>query len=144
MNLLAGFKRDWSIMHRYIFHMLYLENDARICLGVISQPCTTSHLEIGYMVQPNKEIHPIINCNLQLYQHGEDGVPHKDEISFIFNTNQDEYEVKVVYKTQAVHYVGNNCEAKMCERFVECEVNGIKGRGISEWHYNNTNEKNKL
>lgn len=135
-----GHKRDWSLMHRYIFHMLYLSDDTKICVGVISQPCTTSHIEMGYVVNSDKQIEPITNCSLQLYQHGELGIPPK-ELSFIISTNSKDYEIQVKYISEAIHYLGKNNCAKMFERFVECTVNGIEGKGISEWHYKNLNYK---
>lgn len=38
---------------------------------------------------------------------------------------------------EAIHYVGWKWEARMVERFVQYTVNGIPGRGVSEFHYNN-------
>ncbi|XP_022920027.1 uncharacterized protein [Onthophagus taurus] len=133
-----GHQRDWTLLHRYIFHMLYLENDVRICIGVISQPCTISHFEIGYVLNPKtKEIHPVQRADLKLYQHGEDGEPPKS-IAFTFNANDDKYDCKIDYLPyNGVHYKGNDIEAKLIERFFVGEVNGVKCRGVSEWHYNN-------
>ncbi|XP_063239939.1 uncharacterized protein LOC134540860 isoform X1 [Bacillus rossius redtenbacheri] len=37
-----GDKRDWELMHRYSFHMLFLESGLRATIGVICQPCTGS------------------------------------------------------------------------------------------------------
>ncbi|XP_060535138.1 uncharacterized protein LOC132707342 [Cylas formicarius] len=130
-----GFKRDWSLMHRYIFHMFYLSNQTRITLGLVCQPCTSTDLEFGYVVLPNRKLETIDHCDLVLYQHGENGTP-SDELCFTFEANDTTYEVKVTYEVTHVHFKGKNREAKMFERFFKCEVNGVTGRGISEWHYN--------
>ncbi|XP_076271899.1 uncharacterized protein LOC143203575 [Rhynchophorus ferrugineus] len=131
-----GFKRDWTLMHRYIFHMFYLENQTRITLGVISQPCTASQVEMGYVVFPNGKLEMIESCDLQLWQHGESGRP-SDQISFSFTTKSNIFECMVTYNKTASHFVGGNEVVKMYERFADCNVNGVKGKSISEWCYNN-------
>lgn len=124
-------------MHRYIFHMMYLSDGTRVSIGVVSQPCTTSHLEMGYVVLPDKSLHSIDSCDLLLYQHGENGKPPKN-LAFCFKANGRIYEVSVdEVEYESVHYKGNDIEAKMFERFLKYRVNGVTGRGISEWHYNN-------
>lgn len=126
-------------MHRYIFHMFYLEDGTRVSLGVISQPCTSSHMTFGFMIDANKRMFAIDSCDLLLYQHAEDGTP-PNNLAFTFVANKTNYEAKIKYDVTAVHYVGNDVEAKMHERFLSCEINGVKGKGISEWHYNNVNK----
>lgn len=105
---MTGMKRDWTLMHRYIFHMLFLEDGTMASLGVICQPCTCStwvtsdsmisidawmrqiiknwkissicfyRLEAGYLYEPDGSLHPIEWTDLTLYQHGENGTPPKD------------------------------------------------------------------
>lgn len=123
-------------MHRYIFHMFYLSDGTKISIGVVSQPCSASHLEMGFVSKPDKTVHAIDSCDLLLYQHGENGQPPKN-ISFSFTANDIIYEASVNVVYEAIHYVGNNTEAKMVERFTECVINGVPGYGIAEWHYNN-------
>lgn len=96
---------------------------------------------MGYIVHPNGKLEAIDSCDLLLYQHGESGILNK-ELCFTFVANGTTYEAKVNYEYDVVHYVGNDIEAEMNERFLACEVNGIPGRGISEWHYNNVNKRN--
>lgn len=136
MPIFAGNKRDWLLMHRYIFHMFYLSDGTKMSIGVASQPCTASHLELGFVSKPDKSVHAIDSCDLILYQHGENGKPPKN-LSFSFTANGEKYEASVEVEYEAVHFVGNNREARMVERFIKCTVNGVTGRGISEWHYNN-------
>ncbi|CAG9770423.1 unnamed protein product [Ceutorhynchus assimilis] len=138
-----GEKRDWSLMHRYIFHMFYLKNQTRIVLGVISQPCSSSHMQMGYVVHANGKIDTIDTCDLFLWQHGEGGRP-SDDLCFTFVAADHIYECKVKYDSTVAHFVGENTLVKMYERFLTCEVNGIKGKGISEWNYSNTNGKFNL
>lgn len=123
-------------MHRYIFHMFYMDDNTRISCGVISQPCSISHFEIGYVIGDDKKIHPIQECDLMLYQHGEDGQLPK-QLAFSFICNNKNYDCKIKYVYDSVHYKGSDIEAKLYERFFTCEVNGRKGKGVSEWHYNN-------
>lgn len=116
--------------------MFYMDDNTRICCGVISQPCSISHFEIGYVIHEDKQIHPIQECDLMLYQHGEDGNPPK-QLAFSFVSNNESYDCKITYLHDSVHYKGSDIEAKLYERFFTCEVNGRRGKGISEWHYNN-------
>lgn len=116
--------------------MLYLKDGTRVSLGVVSQPCTTSILEMGYVVLPDKSIHCIDSCDLVLYQHGENGTPGSN-YAFSFSANNETYEARIKVIYESVHFKGNNIEARLIERFIECEVNGMSGKGISEWQYNN-------
>lgn len=47
------------------------------------------------------------------------------------------YRVKAHVEDLGVHYVGWRWEARMVERFMSYEVNGVRGRGVSEFHYHN-------
>ncbi|VEN36262.1 unnamed protein product [Callosobruchus maculatus] len=131
-----SFKRDWSIMHRYIYHMFYLKDGTKISVGVVSQPSTSSNLLVGYVARSNKTVDMIDECDLKLYQHGENG-KMPTELCFMVTANKKTYEIQVKYLHQSVHFKGRNKEARINERFLECIVNGVPGRGISEWHYNN-------
>lgn len=115
--------------------MFYLENGLFVIVGVISQPCTTTSLEVGYVLNDN-EIDAIEFCNLQLYQHAENGRPPKN-YGFTFVANGITYDANVYVEHEAYHFKGKDDEAKLFERFIRVDVNGIRGRGISEWHYNN-------
>lgn len=127
-------------MHRYIYHMFYLEDGLRISCGVVSQPCTASYLEMGFVNHPEGRIDPIESCDLLLYQVAENGILPK-EICFTVTAKSMVYEIKVTYLYDAVHYKGEDEEIRMCERFHKCEVNGVPGRGISEWTYNEKHMK---
>lgn len=130
-------------MYRYIYHVIHLSDKKRISIGVVSQPCTSSYLEMGYVCYPEGRIDPIQECDLLLYQHGENGhLP--DALCFTFHTEENIFEVKIKYEIDAEHFKGTNEECKMCERFFTCEVNGIDGRGISEWQYNVCFDKHSL
>ena len=36
----SGTKRDWKLMHRYVFHHIFLENGWKSVVGVVCQPHT--------------------------------------------------------------------------------------------------------
>lgn len=122
-------------MHRYIYHVLHLKDGTRISIGVVSQPCTSSHLEMGYVLLPNNTFHPLIDCDLKLYQHGENGKPPQN-LAFSIKTKTTTYRIKIESEIDEVHYKGGDKETKMIERFVKCWVNGVEGRGVAEWNYN--------
>ncbi|XP_033207567.1 uncharacterized protein LOC117167072 [Belonocnema kinseyi] len=134
-----GLKRDWKLMHRYIFHMLFLEDGTMASIGMISQPCTCSRLEAGCVYEPDGSLHAVEKCDLELYQHGEHGTPPRD-YAFTIEAGNKTYNVQIDVVEEAIHFVGNNEDARMVERFIKYQVNGkINGRGISEFHYNNEN-----
>ncbi|XP_069689416.1 uncharacterized protein [Periplaneta americana] len=131
-----GNRRDWDLMHRYAFHMLFLEDGTKATVGVICQPCTCSRLEAGYVYTRSGEILPLEWCDLELYQYGENGRPPTD-YNFNFKAGSTVYTVQVFVEYESTHYVGWKWEARMVERFVRYVVNGIPGRGVSEFHYYN-------
>ncbi|KDQ88522.1 hypothetical protein L798_06649 [Zootermopsis nevadensis] len=131
-----GERRDWNLMHRYAFHMIFLDDGTKATTGVICQPCTSSRLEVGYVYTPSGEVYALEWCDFELYEHGEDGRPPTD-YSFSFKAGPTIYTVQVNVEYAAVHYVGWKWEARMVERFVQYTVNGIPGRGVSEFHYYN-------
>ncbi|XP_049957988.1 uncharacterized protein LOC126474556 [Schistocerca serialis cubense] len=132
-----GNKRDWDLMHRYAFHMFFLENGMTATIGVICQPCTGSMLETGYVYTPEGDVLPVEWCDLKLYQHGECGIPPVDH-AFSFKAGSTVYHAQVNVEYLSTHYVGWKWEARMVERFIKCTVNGIPGRGVSEFHYHNS------
>nr|CAD7260836.1 unnamed protein product [Timema shepardi] len=135
-------KRDWDLMHRYAFHMLFLENGMRASIGVICQPCTCSLLESGYVYTPNGELHPLEWCDFKLYQHGEGGTPPVD-YAFQFKAGGTVYTVKAKEINQSIHFKGWKWEARMVERFLTYEVNGVLGKGVSEFHYHSSKGRSK-
>lgn len=131
-------------MYRYIFHIFHLSDKKRVSFGIVSQPSTSSTIFFGYVCHPEGRLDPIYNTDLILYQHGEDGnLP--DGICFTLSTKEDTYEVKIKYELDAApHFKGSNDESRLHERFFTCVVNGVTGRGISEWQYNTCFDKRNL
>ena len=56
---------------------------------------------------------------------------------FCLSVGPTVYTVQVNVEYEATHYVGWKWEARMVERFVRYIVNGIPGKGVSEFHYHN-------
>ncbi|XP_049874258.1 uncharacterized protein LOC126372504 [Pectinophora gossypiella] len=131
-----GDRRDWSLMHRYAFHHIFLQNGSSMSVGVICQPCTASVFEAGEIALANGKILPIKWVDLKLHQHGEEGTAPRD-YAFSFQAGDEVYTVQVLVEYEAVHYVSKDWEARMVERFCKFVVNGVPGRGVSEFHYNN-------
>ncbi|CAH0398899.1 unnamed protein product [Chilo suppressalis] len=129
-----GVTRDWSLMHRYAFHHIFLQNGINISVGVICQPSTATTFEAGTIALPNGQVLPIKWVDLQLYQHGEGGSPPKD-YAFRFQAGKQVYTVQVSVEYESVHYVSEEWEARMVERFCKYMVNDVPGRGVSEFHY---------
>ena len=104
---------------------------------------------------------PIDQCDLELANHGESGVP-PEEYAFAIKAGQKimfkhfslviqfqffphhlggyEYFVEVKAKVRAAHYLGEDLEAKNIELFTNYKVNGVPGSGIVEWNYRNVNK----
>ncbi|CAG9088900.1 unnamed protein product [Plutella xylostella] len=129
-----GDKRDWSLMHRYAFHHMFLDDGSSVSVGVISQPCTASVFEAGEVALPNGTVLPIKWVDLQLYQHGEGGEAPRD-YAFRFQAGDHVYTAQVQVEYQSIHFVSSEWEARMVERFCKFTVDGVPGRGVSEFHY---------
>ncbi|XP_075979115.1 uncharacterized protein LOC142978520 [Anticarsia gemmatalis] len=129
-----GHKRDWTLMHRYAFHHIFLENGSSISVGVICQPSTASNFEVGQIALPNGEVLAVKSVDMKLYQHGENGIAPRD-YAFTFVAGDQEYHVQVLVEYESIHYVSSDWDARMCERFCKFIVNSVPGRGVSEFHY---------
>lgn len=116
-----GFKRDWSLMHRYAFFVFFLEDGRNVSLGIISQPCTCSVLNTGYICSDKGKISPVDSCDFELYQHGESGIPPKD-FAFQFSAAGRTHTIQILVDYENVHYVGSQWEARMVERFISVTV----------------------
>ncbi|KAI8425991.1 hypothetical protein MSG28_004970 [Choristoneura fumiferana] len=137
-----GARRDWSLMHRYAFHHIFLENGVKASVGVICQPSTATCFEVGVVALPDGLVLPAQWVDLQLYQHGEGGAPPRD-YAFSFQAGDEVYHVQVLVEYEAIHYVSAEWEARMVERFCKFKVNNVPGRGVSEFHYRSTDGRSE-
>lgn len=103
---------------------------------MICQPSTFSKLELGYIYTPSGAKQAVEEVELDLWRHGEGGDAPKD-YGFRFKAGGEWYEVRVKVLEFAEVFMGWDWEARILERFCEYRVNGIKGWGVSEWHYRN-------
>lgn len=133
----TGPVRDMDLLYRYAFYMMFLEDGTMASVIVVNQPCSVSMMESGYVCLPGGAVHNMEWCDFQLYQHGEDGEPPTDH-AFSFKAGGTIYRVKVKGEEVAFHFVGWQWEAKIIEMFSTFEINGVKGRGLSEFHYHNS------
>ncbi|XP_045450924.1 uncharacterized protein LOC123659795 [Melitaea cinxia] len=129
-----GQARDWTLMHRYAFHHIFLEDGTSISVGVICQPCTATSMEAGVVGLPNGDVLPIKWVDLKLYQHGEGGSAPRD-YAFRIQAGDEVYTIQVLVEYESIHYVSQDWDARMVERFCKFIVNGVPGRGVSEFHY---------
>ncbi|XP_032520520.2 uncharacterized protein LOC116772433 [Danaus plexippus] len=129
-----GQKRDWTLMHRYAFHHIFLNDGTNISVGVICQPSTATRMEVGYVVLPSGETLSVEWVEMQLYQHGEGGAAPKD-YAFRIKAGDVVYIVQVLVEYESIHFVSQDWDARMVERFCKFVVNGVPGRGVSEFHY---------
>ncbi|RZB94432.1 uncharacterized protein BDFB_004454, partial [Asbolus verrucosus] len=99
-------------------------------------------LTIGYVYSAeDKKIYAVKSCDLQLYQHGEDGNPPKD-YAFTFEAGKKLYTIQVNVLHSPHFYISKDWESKIVERLCTFSVNGVKGWGAAEWQYRNVDEKN--
>ncbi|XP_078455460.1 uncharacterized protein LOC144721590 [Lampetra planeri] len=129
-----GKKREWKYLHRYAFHMVTLEDGTQFNVGVVSQPITTSVLEMGYLYTPVGEMHSVNWTDFDLAYHGEGGTPPSD-YGFRFRAGGKLYNVQCLVQDVSEFYIGFEWEARIVERLCLFIVNGKRGWGISEWHY---------
>ncbi|CAG0897914.1 unnamed protein product [Cyprideis torosa] len=141
-----GKKRDWSLMHRYGFHTMFMEDGTAATVGVVSQPVTCSHLELGYIYHSTGKVEAVDWVDLKLYQHGEGGRSPRDH-AFRFGAGGKTYhvDVTVLPPTPHLHFYGAEAKSKMVQRFCKFvltsygfnnEARTLKGQGFSDWIYN--------
>lgn len=133
-----GHKREWKLLHRYGFHTMTLENGMRINVGIVSQPCTSSELELGYVYSPDGQLFPVEKVDLNLWNIGEKGTPPTDYY-FTFEAANETWAVQVNVIESPVFHIGWEWEARIVERMCTFEVNGVPGWGVSEFMYNHKN-----
>lgn len=138
-----GFQRDWLLMHRFTFQVLFISDGAALIMGNVCQPCTCSELVIGYYYHQGRYT-AIKSSDYKLYQHGESGRPPLDYAFTAYLDNDTELEVRIEVQDGGIHFVGENRMMKVHERFVKCEVNGVDGRGVSECVYNQVGVKRRI
>ncbi|KAK4021997.1 uncharacterized protein LOC116919103 [Daphnia magna] len=131
-----GHKREWKLLHRYGFHTMTLEDGTRINVGIVSQPCTSSVLELGYVYLADGRLFPVDECGFNIWDIGENGSPPKD-YHFTFKAANRWWSVQVNVLDAPIFYIGWEWEAKIHERMCTFEVNGVPGWGISEFMYRN-------
>ncbi|XP_061177236.1 uncharacterized protein LOC133185967 [Saccostrea echinata] len=129
--------RDWKDLHRYAIQYCTLEDKTAVCLGVISMPRSLSKLLMGYVFHPDGRLDTVTWSSLELFEHGEDGIPPK-EFSAKFSAGGKMYNMKCTVVDMARFFIGEGKDARIFERFCDYEVNGQKGWGISEWDYRNS------
>lgn len=130
-------RREWKLLHRYAYHMIALQDGTRINASIVSQPCTSSVLELGYVNLPDGRIFPIDEIGLELWTIGEKGTPPKD-YSFTFKAAERTWNVQVNVIEAPVFYIGWEWEARIVETMCIFEVNGVPGWGGVEFMYRNT------
>ncbi|XP_075225831.1 uncharacterized protein LOC142326986 [Lycorma delicatula] len=135
-----GLERNWDLMHRYAFFMIFLEDGTKASVGFVCQPISCSVFNMGYVCLPSGQVDTLQWTDFKLYQNGENGIPPLDH-AFQFKAGGKMYTVQVSVEHEVIHYVGWRWQAKMIERFVKFDVNGIKGRGMSEFNYSDKNRK---
>ena len=84
----------------------------------------------------DKKNYPISSCDLELYQHGENGEPPKD-YAFAFWANGRRYVVQVNVNKHLEFYIGEKAESRIVEHYSDFIVNGVPGWGVAEWQYRN-------
>ncbi|XP_050396297.1 uncharacterized protein LOC126814892 isoform X2 [Patella vulgata] len=128
--------RDWRAFHRYAIHFIWLETGLVAQIGVLCQPQIFTHLKIGYVSFPNADMVPITDVDLKLWEIGESGEP-PEHYSFSFWADGQKFDVEVNGGMTLVWYHHEDRGNKILERFSTFKINGIPGRGLTEYCYRN-------
>lgn len=135
--------RDWKLMHRYAFHNFTTDHGIRGVVGVVSQPSTFSMLELGYIYDIKGNLHPVQEVDFPLWQHGE-GRESPRDYSFRFKANDDWHHIQVKVLDCTNVFIGKEWEARLEERFCRYLFDGVESWGVSEFHFNQQEEKVEL
>lgn len=151
--------RDWRNFHRYVMHFFSLANGDRVTVGVVSMPVTFSRLVVGFVTDAEAgRNYAVEEADLELYQHGEGGVPPRDyafrfvagecgsrrsfysqmfTVHLRFAAGNRSYVVEVKSHTEFQFTIGESAESRVVEMYSEFVVNGVRGHGVAEWQYRN-------
>nr|XP_027233425.1 uncharacterized protein LOC113824838 [Penaeus vannamei] len=95
----------WRLMHRYVFHHIFLDDGSMGVVGVVCQPSTCSRLVLGHWWTRVGEGAPVTCVDLQLHEHGEGGTPPKD-YAFTFTAGGVDRVVEVLVEESPEHFLG--------------------------------------
>ena len=104
---------------------------------MVCQPSTFTSLELGYVYTPSGECQPIQEIDLQLWAHGETSGLDPKDYGFRFKAGGEWHEIQVRVVDTVEVFMGWSWEARILERFCDYTVDGIRGWGVSEWHFKN-------
>ncbi|KAI6226489.1 hypothetical protein M3Y99_01287800 [Aphelenchoides fujianensis] len=129
--------RRWTDMRRYVMVMFHLKDGTCVNTTVVSIPeAVFSHLQFGYIIEPEGNKVAIRELNLRLPFIGEDKrFPPEFEYSFETENSHQMYEVKVRVQERLAFKMGLDLACYIEELMCEFEVNGQKGYGLCEIEY---------
>ncbi|XP_052244782.1 uncharacterized protein LOC127853955 [Dreissena polymorpha] len=128
--------RNWRQLHRYCIQYASFEDGSNLNISAISMPATTSRLHCGFLFHPDGSLDKMSWCDLEFHHLGDDGTPVSDfTIRFKAGDKTRTVTAKVLDTRQ--FYIGDGRDAKIFERYVRYEMDGVVGYGLSEWEYVN-------
>lgn len=131
-----GLYRDWSDFHRYILQYFAFDDGSHLAVHLVSLKPTMTHLVTGFVTEKNGTKTPIYACNRPLYTIGENGQP-PEKYDFTLTAGTKRLHVQCEKVQAPVYYCGWNQEAKLHVYMCKATMNGIEGRGMCEFEYNN-------
>lgn len=125
-------KRDWNYFDRYVWLMGMLENGDFIHTSLIRYPCV-SQLQAGFYMSPGKPTTSILKATSMDDLPVTGGVPEK----FAFDVkyvNGENVHVECALDFTCPFYFSDDFNIN--EGVSDFTVNGIRGRGITEFGFN--------
>jgi len=132
-----GFYRDWNDFHRYILQYFAFDDGSHLAVHLVCLKPTMTQLVTGFIMDPDGKKIPIYSCDRPLYTIGEDGQPPQN-YDFTLTAGTRRYHIECEKVQMPDYYCGWNREAKLNVYMCKAKMNGVQGRGMCEFEYNNS------
>lgn len=132
-----GLYRDWNDFHRYILQYFAFDDGSYLALHLVSLKPTMTHLVTGFVIDKNGEKLPIYSCDRSLYSIGEQNRRPPPEYEFTLTAGGRSFRVECEKVEMPTYYCGWNREAELNVYMCKAKINGVDGRGMCEFEYNN-------
>ncbi|XP_023228895.1 uncharacterized protein LOC111629246 [Centruroides sculpturatus] len=128
---------EWNQIGDYVKIYGYFKDGTMFNLGKINSPGTFTNLKYGYVIRPNRSIHPIESCYFGITSKEENNIQRK----LIFRAAGKCYLVdcKQLSGNSEVFY-GENGEIKSCIRLANYTLEETEGKGYIEFGVRNETE----
>ncbi|XP_050541842.1 uncharacterized protein LOC126905810 [Daktulosphaira vitifoliae] len=128
-----GAVRDYSLIHRYVMFMMFLNNGQCVVFCAVCSKTSLSRLFYGYMSNENGRNINIDWSDFNMYQTGENGRT-PEEINFIIRIDNQFHSIEIKCTNQRWFSIEKENITRN-EQFAQCLFDDIPGKCFIQWQY---------